>query len=659
MRSSPPGAPPASARRRGVRRAPRPRRPHRGGGRAARARASTRRARDPGGRQPDARPHQQSGRLGRRQEPRAPPLSHVLVGRVPALPSSPATAPSRVAATASSSPRRFLSAVARRRHRRAARPPADNWAYRDLAKFSLALAWRLHSALSVGLSYAHLWSSATPLVGAASTPSISRWRCASAAASRGAGGARRARPTVDLGLPLQRVYEPEIAVRPLGNSRLELSVGARFGERRGDVDPRFRLWVPPASRRVAQDRRRVAPRLESRRQARERRARRDRPAARSRARRRLRLRPVRQRPDATRHGSTVAARISGERYPAFWPGALPGEDRADRRDRAAASCSTALVRLRTRSRSDRPARAWWWWSASSTPLRRRRGDPRRDAAPAPPRRSTCYAFARQLDPKELLHRLRRRAHPPRSGGRRSPSRHRRSTALYFKGTGELLGVQADFVRIARTRARPSATPGRRRHRRPGSSAKTRSTTFRPPRQRHRRRAARSRPTAELVDRSRRPSPRPTQRRGIIDELSRRTRSRARYRERLAATSPIGDASRAPSAGQLRPAEDRSPDGRRRPHRRQIADHPDPELKMVGLKTLLAGLIEARGQTPTSRPSSCASTAPAARRWPPISSRASWSAPAPSSRWCAARRPRGLGRLLHRRALPRSSPRRRR
>ncbi|HEX2569274.1 MAG TPA: signal peptide peptidase SppA [Polyangia bacterium] len=47
------------------------------------------------------------------------------------------------------------------------------------------------------------------------------------------------------GLGLQRVYEPELALRPLGDSRWELGFAVRIGERRGDVDPRLRLEIRP------------------------------------------------------------------------------------------------------------------------------------------------------------------------------------------------------------------------------------------------------------------------------------------------------------------------------------------------------------------------------------------------------------------------------
>jgi len=47
------------------------------------------------------------------------------------------------------------------------------------------------------------------------------------------------------GLPLQRVYDLELTGRPLRTDRLEIGAGLRLGERRGELDPYFRLEVEP------------------------------------------------------------------------------------------------------------------------------------------------------------------------------------------------------------------------------------------------------------------------------------------------------------------------------------------------------------------------------------------------------------------------------
>src|SRR5262249_27289501 len=47
------------------------------------------------------------------------------------------------------------------------------------------------------------------------------------------------------GVPLQRVWEAEVALRPFSTNLVEIAAGARFGERRQDVDPRCRVWITP------------------------------------------------------------------------------------------------------------------------------------------------------------------------------------------------------------------------------------------------------------------------------------------------------------------------------------------------------------------------------------------------------------------------------
>ncbi|MFH1130015.1 MAG: signal peptide peptidase SppA [Pseudomonadota bacterium] len=49
------------------------------------------------------------------------------------------------------------------------------------------------------------------------------------------------------GLPLQRIYDLELTLRPLLTRRLEMGLGLRIGERRGDTDPHFRLITEPLS----------------------------------------------------------------------------------------------------------------------------------------------------------------------------------------------------------------------------------------------------------------------------------------------------------------------------------------------------------------------------------------------------------------------------
>ena len=120
------------------------------------------------------------------------------------------------------------------------RPP-DSFPYGNLTKLSLAVAWRLHDMLSFGLEYAHLFSAHSLGVDTLDLAVAGRFdsHFAWALVVRDVPGA-----TVG-GVPLQRVYDPELAVRPFGTPSLEIAAGARFGERRRDIDPHFRLWVVP------------------------------------------------------------------------------------------------------------------------------------------------------------------------------------------------------------------------------------------------------------------------------------------------------------------------------------------------------------------------------------------------------------------------------
>jgi protease-4 len=122
------------------------------------------------------------------------------------------------------------------------RPP-DSFPYGNSEKLSLAVAWHIAPPLSFGLTYAHVWGQSAPTSFGLDTLDLSltmraRWM--------GAGLVVHdvTAPILD-GIPMQRVWEPEIAVRPFGTDVLEVAVALRIGERRGDVDPRFRLWFSP------------------------------------------------------------------------------------------------------------------------------------------------------------------------------------------------------------------------------------------------------------------------------------------------------------------------------------------------------------------------------------------------------------------------------
>src|SRR5581483_7561065 len=123
------------------------------------------------------------------------------------------------------------------------RPPIS-FPFGDEAKLSLSFAWRLLPSLSLGLSYAHLWSAKAPVAAGLDTLDLAMSlrlgsQVALALVVRDVPG-----PSVN-GIPLQRVYEPELAWRPFGRDVLEIAGGVRVGERRADVDPHFRRWVAP------------------------------------------------------------------------------------------------------------------------------------------------------------------------------------------------------------------------------------------------------------------------------------------------------------------------------------------------------------------------------------------------------------------------------
>ncbi len=142
------------------------------------------------------------------------------------------------------SPLPYLSAISLGAGVQLIRPP-ETFPFFNEQKFSLALAVRVHPGISLGLSYAHLWADRGPVAQGIDTLDVAlalrpeRWLAAALVVHD------LPSPAVQ-GFPLQRVWEPEVAFRPLKTSIVEIAAGARFGERRGDIDPHFRLWLVPA-----------------------------------------------------------------------------------------------------------------------------------------------------------------------------------------------------------------------------------------------------------------------------------------------------------------------------------------------------------------------------------------------------------------------------
>jgi protease-4 len=331
------------------------------------------------------------------------------------------------------------------------RPP-QIFTFANEAKFSLALSWRPLSALAFGLHYAHLWASKGPVAGGLDTldlafsTRIGRYVAAAMVVHDVPS------PTV-AGVPLQRVYEPEIALRPFGYDVLELALAARFGERRGDVDPRVRMWVTPAPgvhlkcdlevRRdwdldgTIENDVRVALGLQL---------------------------------DFERfgvagfglfgsdsgtvrgHGFTVAARISGERYPTFWKGPARFEKIDLGPGMTGRKLIAELVHLRRLERAREIAGVvvvlgaldGGW--ATAEELR---------AALLRLRHAKKHVYVYLVESTTRGYYVAsagERLYQDPAGGVRLVGLS--STVTFFKGTADLLGVRADFVKIAEYKSAP-------------------------------------------------------------------------------------------------------------------------------------------------------------------------------------------------------------
>jgi protease-4 len=331
------------------------------------------------------------------------------------------------------------------------RPPST-WDYRDLAKLTFALSWRPLPIFALGLNYSHLWSDKPPVSGIDTLDVAFAmrpfWWLALGMVVHDLNG-----PSLDFGAPVQRVWEPEIAVRMFGG-KLEVAAGARFGERRGDVDPRFRLWLHPVDGvwlkseviwvpdvnldRSYENDVRVAIGLG------------------------LDLERVgasafglfgTDSNKANWHGFTVAARISGERYPTFWRGPVylekidlgPGLGNQRR-------LMSLLLRLHHLEKDRRVPGVvivlgdldGGWATAEEI----RAGLLRLRHA-----KKHVYVYLSESNTRTYyIASAGERIYQDPAGGIRLIGMH--STAYYLKGTGDLLGVQADFVKIAEYKSAP-------------------------------------------------------------------------------------------------------------------------------------------------------------------------------------------------------------
>ncbi|HEY2746424.1 MAG TPA: signal peptide peptidase SppA [Polyangia bacterium] len=139
----------------------------------------------------------------------------------------------------------YLSAISVGAGVQLLRPPGT-FPFPNEQKFSLALGVRIIPTIALGVSWAHLWADQGPVASGLDTLDLAlslrpaRWLAAGLVVHDVPS------PAVQ-GFPLQRVWEPEITFRPFSTSLVEIAGGARFGERRGDVDPHFRLWLTPVA----------------------------------------------------------------------------------------------------------------------------------------------------------------------------------------------------------------------------------------------------------------------------------------------------------------------------------------------------------------------------------------------------------------------------
>lgn len=125
------------------------------------------------------------------------------------------------------------------------RPPST-FPYRNAIKVTEALAFRPNRFVSIALAYSYVHrhaldgtTASTHTFDLAANANLNRFFALGLTVKDLNG------PTV-YGVEVQRVYDLEASYRPWGNDRMELALGTRIGERRQDVDPHMRVWLTPA-----------------------------------------------------------------------------------------------------------------------------------------------------------------------------------------------------------------------------------------------------------------------------------------------------------------------------------------------------------------------------------------------------------------------------
>lgn len=125
------------------------------------------------------------------------------------------------------------------------RPPST-FPFRSTVKVTEGIAFRANRIVSIALAYSYIHrteldgsTASTHTFDLSANANLNRFFAFGLAIKDLSG------PTVH-GVEIQRVYDLEASYRPWGNDRMELALGTRIGERRQDVDPHLRVWLTPA-----------------------------------------------------------------------------------------------------------------------------------------------------------------------------------------------------------------------------------------------------------------------------------------------------------------------------------------------------------------------------------------------------------------------------
>lgn len=329
---------------------------------------------------------------------------------------------------------------------------------RNQARLAFAAAWRPTPMFSIGATYAHIFMGDVPVLSDGTQPHVADLDTLDLAISTRPSRFFALSLTVHdvpspkfLGLPLQRVYEPELAVRPFGNRWAEVAVAVRVGERRGDAHPRVRLQLMPYPGLIL----RAALEVhrdefdDGRRQS-------DLQAV---AGLELNFEHIglggyvffgSANGTGNLHGGTASARASGDRYPSLvLPRRLERIELSRLDERGLAVLLAHLRQLERRPRTDgvvlvlgEVSGAWARIEELREALLRLRHA-----------RRHVYAFGSEMGSKAYyLATAAERVFLDPAGDLRLLGMT--STALYFKGTFDKLGVRADFVRVAEYKSAP-------------------------------------------------------------------------------------------------------------------------------------------------------------------------------------------------------------